>query len=559
VYSKGGKLFYYPILQDLSIMADERFRHIGAGGITSVLWGQHGDFYYLTGNTLYRVVNPELFTRTIYGDFLSIGNVVATLPFDYEPYFDRFWIAPDSNSILVNKKDKSLFFFILGDSQFNASPLPHIMLPQGAGSINVLWPQSNNLTIISSLKKEITIWRYEVNGKSVKTSSPKNVPLSSNGVLSPDGTRAIFWGKNGLELWDVAAWRLIQKLSDEHVYSGAWISNRELVFGNSKYIEGMTINGGADVQRRRICLTSIEEFGFEESDRSPRIFARLGSDWFVTDGRNSWNPTTNPQIRNTVLVSDRFRVYLEPQSTGPYANIPMIRNTISVGTFPLISNHSTSKAYSPGRQQMQVALCFDLYDDDTGLSHVLNTLRRLNVKATFFMNGDFIRRSPQAASAIIEAGHEAASLFYAPLDLSDARYTVTPQFIAQGLARNEDEFFKATGKELSLLWHPPYYRTSYMINSAAKAAGYATAGRDVDIGDWLSRDEALRLGIRQLSASQLIEQIVEKKKPNAIIPIRLGLNPGGRDDYVYQRIDVLLDALIRSGCTIVPVSAVVSR
>jgi 4-hydroxy-3-methylbut-2-en-1-yl diphosphate synthase IspG/GcpE len=81
----------------------------------------------------------------------------------------------------------------------------------------------------------------------------------------------------------------------------------------------------------------------------------------------------------------------------------------------------------------------------------------------------------------------------------------------------------------------------------------------VDIGDWLSKEEALRLGIRQLSASQLIEQIVEKKKPNAIIPIRLGLNPGGRDDYIYQRVDVLLDALIRSGCTIVPVSAVVSR
>ncbi|MCL2816330.1 MAG: hypothetical protein FWD23_17185, partial [Oscillospiraceae bacterium] len=108
VYSKGGRLFYFPILSNLSAFADERFRLIGRGNINSVSWGRRGDFYYLTGNTLYHVVNPELFTRTMYGDFLSIGNVIAVLPISFDPGFDRFWIAPDSGSLLLNKNSKGL-------------------------------------------------------------------------------------------------------------------------------------------------------------------------------------------------------------------------------------------------------------------------------------------------------------------------------------------------------------------------------------------------------------------------------------------------------------------
>ena len=68
VYSKGGKLFYFPIISDISVFVNERFRLIGQGGINSVLWGQRDEFYYYIGNTLYRIRNPELFTHTVYGE-----------------------------------------------------------------------------------------------------------------------------------------------------------------------------------------------------------------------------------------------------------------------------------------------------------------------------------------------------------------------------------------------------------------------------------------------------------------------------------------------------------
>ena len=557
VYSKGGRLFYFPIISDLKVVADERFRQIGPGGIAAVLWGEQGDFFYFLGNTLYRVIHPELFTRTLYGDFLSIGAAAASLPFEFDSGFDRYWIAPDSASVLINKRGKTFFFFQLGENQYSNSVLPHVTIPQGAGNINVLWPASGQITVISSSQKETIVWRFETNGKTIRTLTSSGAPLSSNGLLSPDGTRAVFWGRNGLELWDYANWRLIQKISDEPVLSCAWINNREFVTGNSRFIEGINISA-SNFPRRKICLSGmVDEFGFEEGVSS-RILARTGREWFASDGRNPWAQITNPQLRNVSLSSEHYRVFLENQTSGPYKNIPMIRNISSAGTVQLVSGHSSSGAYEQGRQ-IQIALCFDLYDDDTGLSHILNALRRFNIKATFFMNGDFIRRNPLAAAAIAEAGHEAASLFYAPIDLSDSRYLMSPEFIAQGLARNEDEFFRVTGKELSPLWHPPFYRNSAAINSTAKASGYITVTRNIDPGDWLSRDEALRLKLRQSGVSETIEQIVEKRKKGAVVPIRLGLLPGGRDEYLYQRINVLLDALIRSGCDIVPVSAVVVR
>ena len=565
VYSKGSRLFYYPIMNDLSAVADERFRQIGPGGITSVLWGQQGDFFYFSGNTLYRVMHPELFARSIYGDFLSIGAVVATLPFEFDSCFDRYWIAPDSGSILINKMGKSLFFFQLGEDRYSSSVLPHVMLPQGAYDLNVLWSVSGQLTVISSLQNKTIVWRFEVRENNVRTIISAGIPLSSDGILSPDGTRAVFWGKSGMELWDYTNWRLIQKLSGDPVFSCVWINNRQFISGNGRFIEEVNITG-SNYLRRRICLSGmIDEFGFEENARDvyngdalPRILARTGNEWFVSDGRSPWAIILNPQMRNVSLSSERYRVYLENQPSGPFNNVPMVRNIASFSTISLVSGHSINSAYAQDRP-MQIALCFDLYDDDSGLTQTLNALRRFNIKATFFINGNFIRRNPLAAAAIAEAGHETASLFYAPIDLSDSRYTVTSGFIAQGLARNEDEFFRATGRELSLLWHPPFYRSSALINEAAAASGYTTAARDMDIGDWLSRDDALRLNIRQQEVSETIEQIINDRKNNAVVPIRLGLLPGGRDEYFYQRIDALLDALIRCGCDIVPVSAVVGR
>jgi len=565
VYAKGGRLFYFPILSNLSAITDERFRMIGPGTINSVSWGKQGDFYYLTGNTLYNVINPELFTRAMYGDFLSIGNSKAVLPISFDSNFDRYWIAPDSGSILMNKGEKGFFLFLLGENQ---TILPHITLPPVTENFNVIWSTSGLLTVLYSEKNETKIWRFEITKNSVRTINTENIPLSALGALSPNETKAVFWGTKGLELWDYTEWRRISRISDTPVLSCIWVNNTHFISGNPRFIEEVNTSLSS-YPRRRICLSGADEIGFEDATTS-RILARIGTTWYATNGSSSWTAVNNIRVRQISFSSDKFRVFLEPQSQGHFQNTLMIRNLQSFATSSLTARHKANNVFTqeitgeeprlrlPGRP-MQIALCFDLYDDDTGLAQVLTALRRYNIRATFFLNGEFIRRNPQATNAIVEAGHEAASLFYAPIDFSDTRYRITEGFISQGLARNEDEFNKITGRELTIIWHPPFYRSTALINSAAAAAGYLTAVRSFDPGDWLSKEDSLRLNMRQIPPSEMIEQIMSNRQHGAVIPIRLGLLPGGRDEYLFQYIEVLLDALIRSGCEIVTVSSVIRR
>jgi peptidoglycan/xylan/chitin deacetylase (PgdA/CDA1 family) len=572
IYAKGGRLFYYAI-GHTSVQLDERYRLIGEGGISAVHWGPRGDFFYFRGDTLYLVRGPELYTRTLYGDFLSIGSAVGRFPVDFDPLFDRFWLAPDYGSILFLKAGRSVFYYPLGDSA--AAPLPYAMIPGGAYQVNVLWSASGLITVVASVMagNQTLTWRFETAGTRAASFVPSHIPPSSRCALSPDGARALFWGETGVEVWDYVNWRPVQDPSTERVYSCVWLNNGEYAAGDGRRIERISIAG----PRRLLCLSDADEYGFEEGGESARMLARSGEVWFASDGRNPWIEAAESRLRAASQASGRYRVYLEARNFGPYENIPMIRTITPAGAASLAAavlppavwfeeerrpaagggSGLSNNVFTNGRRdgKRQVALCFDLYNDDTGLPRTLDVLRRFGLTATFFMNGDFIRGKPAAAAAIAGAGHEAASLFYAPIDLADSRYRVSDEYIAQGLARNEDDYHEATGQELSFLWHPPFYRISAEISAAAARAAYLTVGRDVDPMDWLSREEARRLGVYQYSASEMVERIMAAKQPGSIIPVRLGLQSGGRDDYLFLRLETLLDALVRAGYTIVPVSA----
>jgi peptidoglycan/xylan/chitin deacetylase (PgdA/CDA1 family) len=579
VYSRGGRLFYYPVYSGADAPADERYRSIGDGAINAVSWSRTGDFYYLKGSTVYRVRGSELFARALYADFLEVGSVAGKIPFEFDDNFDAFWIAPDSRSLLLSKGGRNIFYYPLGGPDF-ASVLPYVIIPRATHGIRVLWSPGGVVTVIAAVPQKdgpgALAWRLET-GNGSAAFIPLDTPAGSLAALSPDGSRALFWGQGGITLYDYINWKILLTLESGPAYSCLWINNEEFITGDHQRIDRVKISAAGEIlQRNMICLSGAAEYGFEE--KGGRIFAKSGGTWFVTGGINPWEEVPAPALRKPSLVSGRYRVYLERQGSGPYENLPMIRNTASVGTAPLLPGLRYARESAAARPAvlpegaaagifthglreglLETALCFDLYDDAAGLPQVLDALNRFGIRATFFLNGEFIRRYPEAALDIANAGHEAASMFFSPINFSDARYRVGTDFITRGLARNEDEYYRATGAELSLLWHAPYFSASTEIAAAARRAGYLTIGRDVDPLDWISRDEARTLGITQYSASAMIDRIMNLKRPGSIIPIRLGTLPGGRQDYLYLRIEVLLDALVRAGYTVVPVSTIVEH
>ncbi|MDR1862841.1 MAG: polysaccharide deacetylase family protein [Treponema sp.] len=565
VYAKGNELYYYTA-NSAAIQVNDKFRLIGEGTLNSVYWGQGGDFFYIRGSTVYRVRGSELFARALYADFLEIGAIAGKIPFEFDPVFDSFWIAPDAGSVMLAKDGRNIFYYPLGFDDYDISSdnsLPYLAVPRSCYNLNLLWSPGGAVTILASVtgaaaEAAVMAWRLDA----ARASAGFQAVTVSSGFgasLSPDGTRALIWGQEGAVLYDYTNWRILETLSRRPVYACLWAGLNEFIIGDGSRIERVVLEGERAGRRDIICLSSAEEFAFE--DQTPpgggaRILAKNNGVWFVTDEKSPWVPVSAPVPKAASQLSSRYRVYLESQNSGPYENLPMIRNILSVGTTALLPK-ADYQGLRAGRQE--ISLCFDLYDNAEGLPWVLEALDRFGAKATFFLNGEFIRRHPGAARDIAAAGHEAASMFFAPLDLSDSRYNITEDFIARGLARNEDEFFQAAGAELGLLWHAPYYVHSSDITAAATHAGYTTVTRDFDPLDWINKEEAQRLGLVQPPASEIVDHIIEAKKPLSVIPIRLGLLNGGRKDYLFSRINVLLDALTREGWSIIPVSALMER
>jgi len=272
--------------------------------------------------------------------------------------------------------------------------------------------------------------------------------------------------------------------------------------------------------------------------------------------------------------SEAHRVYLDAIAAGPYRNTVMVRSVKALGTRSLFPPPPVAYAPFPDRDQArspglfdhgsrirrrEVSLAFNALDSAEGLVGVLGVLKDYGVGATFFVNGDFVRQSPGAARLIAGSGHEVGSMFFTAVDPTDARFRIDRDYVRRGLARAEDDWFAATGKELSLLWHTPYYTVSSDILEAGASMSYAYVGRDVDPLDWVSRADAASMPGSYLGAHAIVEKVLAEVKPGSIIPVRLGVAEGGRDDYLFRELALLVDALVGAGYEIVPVSVLMQH
>ena len=110
-----------------------------------------------------------------------------------------------------------------------------------------------------------------------------------------------------------------------------------------------------------------------------------------------------------------------------------------------------------------------------------------------------------------------------------------------------------------MLWHAPYYFVKSEIIEAAEEMNYQYVGRDLDSLDWATKEYANQYDGFYMRAGELVERILEIKQPGAIIPIRIGTPEGEREDYLFQKLDNLINGLISLGYTIVPVSTLIEH
>ena len=211
-----------------------------------------------------------------------------------------------------------------------------------------------------------------------------------------------------------------------------------------------------------------------------------------------------------------------------------------------------------GYHPRQVALTFDDGPDPTWTPRVLDVLKRLNAKATFFMIGEAGQDNVGVMQRVYREGHEIGNHTFTHPDISEISNTQ----VDLQLTLTESLF----GSKLGV--HPLYFRPPYSIDQEPdtndqaapvdriQGLGYVIIGNKIDTNDW---DEHPRKTPQQIADSVLEQLAGMDAHPDRRGSIILLHDGGGDRSATVAALPVLVNALRARGYEIVPVSQLLGR
>lgn len=195
--------------------------------------------------------------------------------------------------------------------------------------------------------------------------------------------------------------------------------------------------------------------------------------------------------------------------------------------------------YCVERDKPQISISFDAAWGNLDTSKLLETLKKHNVKATFFMTGGWIEKYPDDVKAIAAAGHDLGNhsenhKHMSELSLEQCKEEIMPP---------HEKVKKLTGKDM-LLFRPPYGDYNDTLIRATAECNYYAIQWDVDSLDWKDYD-----------ANTIIKKVTEHKHlGNGSIIL---CHNGGK--HTAEALDELLATLKQKGFELVPISQLIYR
>ncbi|MBI9097890.1 MAG: polysaccharide deacetylase family protein [Spirochaetaceae bacterium] len=575
IYGKEDSLYYYSLEQyNEDRVLNETMRKVGEGKLNSISWNEEEEnsiLYFINGGIVYRLDSSDIFTRSLYSGEFNMSTVAGRVPFDFEPGFDSFTISPDGKRGLIIKNGRDLILYDMNKTDYRAEgkrvrTLPYLQLPKSMEVKQLIWGDSGKMIILAVNRNsgQSMVFTHDPSGESplefIQSVDRGIISIS----LSPDEQRVALAGEEGITLRTFQSWTVQAYRVHETPLNLFWVDS------DSVLVAGAKTNSVYNFKDDSSYISSFSQFSNSGFTKDGRIILQNDTTKYLfNEYDKTWTSTGRyTSIIDPVTFTDVYRIFLETAPSSLYSNRIMIKKNDSIKSdslfpvpqsnfdpFPQSEEPLDSLVFSHGSRvrQRDVALVFNLTNSVEGLSEILNVLSDYQLKATFFVNGEFIRRHPDAALELERSGHEVGSMFYADFDMTDTRFQINEDFILRGLSYNEDEYFSATGKELEPLWHAPYYFENTDFIKAAENHNYTYIGRDIDTLDWVAGDSDGTLSSIYFSSREIIERIMKLKKPGSIIPVTVG-KTAYRDDYLFNKIDLLIEALKTSGYDLVTVS-----
>lgn len=209
---------------------------------------------------------------------------------------------------------------------------------------------------------------------------------------------------------------------------------------------------------------------------------------------------------------------------------------------PLIFKASTVAAdgrlypiYRVDTAEKKIALGINCAWEDDDSTSFLRTLQEKDVKATFFVTGEFVQRCENTVVRISKAGHEIGNHSDSHPDMT----TLNEERITKEIISAGNKIQKATGVKPTLFRAPSGAYNTRLIQTA-NSLGYHAVQWDCDTVDWKGK-----------TAEEMTEKVMKSLQNGSILLLHLGA------EHTAEALPMLIDAIREKGYQIVPVSELI--
>ena len=191
--------------------------------------------------------------------------------------------------------------------------------------------------------------------------------------------------------------------------------------------------------------------------------------------------------------------------------------------------------YCVERDQKMISISFDAAWGNEDTQQLIDILGQYDIKATFFVVGDWVDKYPESVKALYDAGHEVMNH-----SNTHAHY---PQLSAGEVVADlnacNDKIEAVTGVRPTLVRLPYGDYDDSSIN-AVRSAGMEPIQWDVDSLDW-----------KDLSAGEIVQRVTSKVQPGSIVLFHNAAL------HTPEALPTIIQTLLREGYTFVPISQIV--
>jgi polysaccharide deacetylase family sporulation protein PdaB len=195
--------------------------------------------------------------------------------------------------------------------------------------------------------------------------------------------------------------------------------------------------------------------------------------------------------------------------------------------------------YSVGITEKKISMSFDAAWGAEDFPKIMEILDKHQVKATFFMTGEWVEKYPDCVKTLVEKGHDLGNHSATHPDMTKLSKEQQKNQIMQV----HNAVKKLTGYEMEL-FRPPYGAYSNDVIRSCYEVGYFPIQWDVDSLDW-----------KDLSAADIIKKVCKNKSlgPGSIILCHNGAK------HTAEALDEMLTNLKEQGYELVPISELIMR